>query len=415
MKGQLFRQEVVEHYGQRFWADFTGLNPISMTLLTLLLLCLVVTAGWFLASGEYRRKEVVAGIIVTDKGAVKIRAPSSGVVEAVLFSQGERVRKGDSLLEIGSGRGAADGSVVAEKLLAENRQQHAMINSLTDMRNMTFPLGLKQLESELESLEIKKKQLLALLENNKAVDALMTLKLERLADLFTNRHISRADYETVQMEALQHENSVYQTVIELENNKRLIEAAGREKQLYKMEFNQQLVDLETQLSELRKQNYQLQAEQLSLVVAPVSGTISIVYPRQGQSVIEQQPLFSLLQDGSIFEAELYVPSRAVGFLEKGLQVRLNFDAFPFQKFGTLKAKVREISQSVLLPEDIQISNGVNEPYYRVRASLEDPFISAYGTKIKLRPGMQLKANILLENRNLVEWILEPLFVQREML
>ena len=156
MTGQLFRQEVVEHHGQRFWADFTGLNPISMTVLTLLLLCLVITAGWFLASGEYRRKEVVAGIIVTDKGAVKIRAPASGVVEAVLFSQGERVRKGDSLLEIGSGRGAADGGVVTEKLVAENRQQVAMLHSLADMRNKTFPLGLKQLESELESLEIKK-------------------------------------------------------------------------------------------------------------------------------------------------------------------------------------------------------------------------------------------------------------------
>lgn len=413
MTVQLFRQEVVKYQEQRFWADFTGLNPVSMTVLTLLLLCLVITAAWFLASGEYRRKEVVAGIIVTDKGAVKIRAPANGVVEGVLFDQGERVGKGDSLLAFRSGRGSADGGLITEKLIAENRQQIAIIHSLTDNKNQTFPLGLKQLESELESLEIRKNQLLALLENKKAVTSLMSLKLERLDDLFGNRYVSQADYEAVRMESLEHENSVYQTRIELENNKRLIESARREKQLYKLEFSQQLADLETQLSELRKQNYQLQGEQLSFVVAPVSGTISIVYPRLGQSVIEQQPLISLLQDGSVFEAELYVPSRAVGFLEKGLQVRLSFDAFPFQKFGTLEAKVREISQSVLMPEDAQISKGMNEPYYRVIASLEDSFINAYGEKIKLRPGMQIKANLVLESRNLIEWILEPLFVQRD--
>ena len=68
---------------------------------------------------------------------------------------------------------------------------------------------------------------------------------------------------------------------------------------------------------------------------------------------------------------------------------------------------------MLMPEDAQISKGMNEPYYRVIASLEDSFINAYGEKIKLRPGMQIKANLVLESRNLIEWILEPLFVQRD--
>jgi membrane fusion protein len=413
--GQLFRHEVVEQQGDRLWTGFSGLKPVPMLLLTLLLLSLTVAAGWFLASGEYRRKEVVTGIIVTDKGAVKVRAPSSGVVGDVLFSQGEWVGKGDSLLEIRSGRGATDDGVITEKLIIENKQQIGILHSLADKQKRIFPLRLKQLEAELESLEIKKRQLLSLLKNKKAVNALMTSKLERLDGLLGYRHVSLADFEKVRMEALQHQNSVYQTKMELENSKRLIEKTRHEKQLYQMEFRQQLADLETQLSELRKQNYQLQGEQLSYVVSPVSGTISVVYPQQGQYVIEQQPLFSVLQDDSLIEAELYVPSRAAGFLEKGLQVRLSFDAFPYQKFGTLTASVREISQSVLMPEDAQASKGMNEPFYRVTASLEQSFISAYGERIKFRPGMQLKASIVLESRSLIEWVLEPFFVQREIL
>ena len=34
---------------------------------------------------------------------------------------------------------------------------------------------------------------------------------------------------------------------------------------------------------------------------------------------------------------------------------------------------------------------------------------AYGEPVALQPGMQLEADVLIEQRRLIEWVLDPLF------
>jgi len=33
----------------------------------------------------------------------------------------------------------------------------------------------------------------------------------------------------------------------------------------------------------------------------------------------------------------------------------------------------------------------------------------YGKPVALQPGMQLEADVLIENRKLIEWVLDPLY------
>jgi membrane fusion protein len=42
-------------------------------------------------------------------------------------------------------------------------------------------------------------------------------------------------------------------------------------------------------------------------------------------------------------------------------------------------------------------------------SLESQMITAYGQSLPLQPGMQLEADVVIERRRLIEWILDPLF------
>ena len=55
------------------------------------------------------------------------------------------------------------------------------------------------------------------------------------------------------------------------------------------------------------------------------------------------------------------------------------------------------------------AGGSGEPVYRVRVELEAQSIMAYGKPEPLRPGMLVEADILGENRELYEWVLEPLY------
>ena len=48
----------------------------------------------------------------------------------------------------------------------------------------------------------------------------------------------------------------------------------------------------------------------------------------------------------------------------------------------------------------------------LRPALERPDIDAYGKRIPLQPDMLLKADIILERRTLVDWLLNPLLSAR---
>ncbi|MBL4836590.1 MAG: HlyD family efflux transporter periplasmic adaptor subunit [Kordiimonadaceae bacterium] len=136
--------------------------------------------------------------------------------------------------------------------------------------------------------------------------------------------------------------------------------------------------------------------------------VSIAGTAIGRSVQAGQPLFSILPEGSVLEAELFVPSRAVGFVEEGQEVRLLYDAFPYQRFGSFTATITKVTKTILAPNETFAPFEVKEPVYWVTAKLTAKNITARGSEIALQSGMTLQANIVLERRSFIDWLLEPL-------
>ena len=67
----------------------------------------------------------------------------------------------------------------------------------------------------------------------------------------------------------------------------------------------------------------------------------------------------------------------------------------------------------LRPEDLAVPGAVSgtsgEPLYRIRLRLQRQSVQAYGETLPLKSGMLVDASVLLEQRRLYEWVLEPLF------
>jgi membrane fusion protein len=120
----------------------------------------------------------------------------------------------------------------------------------------------------------------------------------------------------------------------------------------------------------------------------------------------------IVPDDSILQAELFVPTRAIGFVQPGQEVRILYDAFPYQQFGTYRGRVIEISQTILTRTDAIGPVELKEPAYRVKVSLDRPDIDAYGKRIPLQADMLLRADIILEKRTLLRWLLDPLLSVR---
>ena len=115
-----------------------------------------------------------------------------------------------------------------------------------------------------------------------------------------------------------------------------------------------------------------------------------------------------MPEGSVLEAELFVPSRAIGFIDEGQEVRLLFDAFPYQRFGSFPAEIKAVSGAIMAPEESGAPFPLNEATYRVLARLDEQSLLIADSSVALQSGMKLTANIVLERRSFMDWLLEPL-------
>lgn len=160
----------------------------------------------------------------------------------------------------------------------------------------------------------------------------------------------------------------------------------------------------------------MQSRQHIAIQANSSGVIGTINAEVGQFADLSKPLLTILPKNIPLIAQLYVPSRAIGFVKEGDLVLLRYQAYPYQKFGHAKAQVLSVAKTALASQDLQTIGIIspqeqlnNEPVYLVRAKLDKQMVKAYGHDMPLQVGMTLEGDIMHEKRKLYEWVLEPLF------
>ena len=150
--------------------------------------------------------------------------------------------------------------------------------------------------------------------------------------------------------------------------------------------------------------------------ATVSGYANAVNADVGQQVDASRLLASIVPQTAQLQANLYVPSRAVGFVKPNDEVVLRYQAYPYQKFGHATGRIVSIAQTALNKQELANLGNIftnpallNEPAYLVKVKLDKQTISLYGKETKLPIGMTAEADILHENKKLYEWMLDPLY------
>jgi len=69
-----------------------------------------------------------------------------------------------------------------------------------------------------------------------------------------------------------------------------------------------------------------------------------------------------------------------------------------------------VSRTVLAPAEVAIPGlQIQEPVFRVRVKMKRDSVSAYGQTVPLQPGMLLTADVVIDRRSLLEWLLDPLY------
>jgi multidrug efflux pump subunit AcrA (membrane-fusion protein) len=147
----------------------------------------------------------------------------------------------------------------------------------------------------------------------------------------------------------------------------------------------------------------------TLITSPVTGKVLTAGAQNGMVTNADTTLFLIAPEDGKLIARMLVPSRAVGFLKENQDIRLAVDAFPYQRFGTLSARIRRISGSTILPDQAEVPFAFQEASYLVDGELQSASISAYGNSVRIENGMQFSADIVIDRRTLLEWLLDPLY------
>jgi membrane fusion protein len=170
--------------------------------------------------------------------------------------------------------------------------------------------------------------------------------------------------------------------------------------------------LRSELSTTEQRVTEISGRRAYVIRAPDAGRISTLQATVGQFADPRRPQMEIIPNNSALQAELFIPTRGIGFVKPGQEVRILYEAFPHQQFGTYGGRINEISQTILSRSDASGPIELKEPAYRVIVALDRPDIDAYGKRIPLQPGMLLNADIILEKRSLLRWFLGPLLSVR---
>jgi membrane fusion protein len=71
--------------------------------------------------------------------------------------------------------------------------------------------------------------------------------------------------------------------------------------------------------------------------------------------------------------------------------------------------VIKISRTAVSPQELPFPAPAGDVYYVVTILPELEYVLAYGKREPLQVGMQVNADIWLDRRTLLEWIMEPLY------
>jgi membrane fusion protein len=457
----LYRPEALANQSHKLLGSIRIVQPPSTAAWAMGALVVMAAITALMTWGTVTQRATVTGLLTPEAGIARLTAPAFGVLLLTKAQEGTVVQAGAPLFVISTERQSEAGatqSAVAQQLaqrLHIARQDVQRAQERYDTRLRSVQERQSALERELAQLE-REVELAA------TRVALASRQQERTDALARDGFVSESQRQAKQDEtfaARQQQQALERNRASLQKERSALQAQARDAgQQHALEQ----ADAERALALITQEQAENEARRLSIVTAPISGTLSAITVQPGQTVQAGATLAQLIPTSSApsaagaaegrsedrgddkgggssalpanakispqsspLQAHFYAPTRAAGFVEPGQQVRLRYAAYPYQKFGQHTGTVLAVDKTPYAPRELPeavlaalqtAANAAPEAHYRITVSLEHQHINAYGKPQPLKPGMLVEADIIQRTSRLWERIVEPLkgFGQRNL-
>ena len=354
---------------------------------------------------------------------IDVKVPIGGVIEKILVSEGELVKKDQTLLKL-------DTTAASSKLEALKRVKSQInadivlskiqlggeedIGSLTSNQKIKLNSLNNEYNSRINASANAVKQIefqkISILENLKSQEEVLKIReeiLQNLKEVTEIGGLSKIKYLKEQQEVIQLRGRVESTKSELEKISATLEEA---KNKLKNTIAASKIDFSSKIEENVKQvaqiDNQISDTKLTLkyqeITSPLDGLVFDLQPAAPGYVVggNDKPILKIVPIDDLV-ARVFVSNRDIAFLKKGQLVNIRVDAYPYNEFGEINGKIESIGSDVLEP---------NEEYnfYRfpVTIEMDEPFLLHKNKELPLITGMSVSVNIVLRQRPVISLFTE---------
>lgn len=418
----------------------TPATPLGALVVWLVTLLLIVALAW----SYFGRIDIVAvanGKISTE-GSTKIIQPAiSGVVTNINVHEGQRVKKGETLLVLDKTTAEKDVATASQSLNAARVERDILrrlavggntdeIINKADLPDETKAM-LRQFASSQTALSAARQQAVnGTISNYQQQLQFNQQAKNQLATNAQNLKNRKAEIEKqlpnanpVDKLRLQNElSNIDQRITSADSailgqNQQLLQSqsaltqAQNQSQTQTAEtnsaFNNQIIASEKRIIEL--ENNLVKAKQIlaqTTITAPVDGTVlSLTVKTIGGVVNAGQQLAQIVPEKASLYIDAALDNQDVGFVKSGQRVVVKVATYPFQRYGYLEGTVENIS-----PDAIQ--DDKKGLIYKAKIKLNDDK-SSKQNQLKLLPGMSVSAEITTGQRRIIEFFLDPLMTKAD--
>ena len=338
-------------------------------------------------------------VVITSSGSIQpvgnlnvVQSYANGSVKAINITEGDYVEKDDVLIELDTQSLDID----AEQLDSQKKILDAQLKIYTKIKD-----GEKLSEIKIDDYDDELKTYIqSILDNDKSYhNTLDNLEKDKEnADL--NHQIAQIQLEEYEANGTEREAEMQELMVqqyELAKDQADVKIKDTKTQ-YSSQVNSKLSEISGQLDEIETnlEKYSL-SKDYQYITAPVSGHInSINVNTIGAAVTSAQELVTIVPDNTPVEMVCYVKNMDIADVEIGMETEIKLEAYPYNKYGTVKGKVKYISPSAFVSEQMG-------SVYLVKIEITDKH-----DDIDIISGLSGSVEIKTDKRTVMDYFLEPI-------
>lgn len=302
------------------------------------------------------------------------------------------MNKGDVLIELDTESLEIDENQLnsQKEILESQREIYQKIRSGEDVSKVKISDYVTELQPYIQAIvdsDVSYKNTLANLEKEKSNadlnQQIAQIQLEEYQENGTERQVKSQEL-AVQQYAL----ALEQTDLKISDTKTQ----------YSANVNSQISQINSQLDEINNslEKYKLSKE-YQKITAPVSGYVnSISVNTLGETVTSVEQLVTIVPDNTPVEMVCYVKNMDIADVGIGMETEIKLEAYPYNKYGTVKGIVKYISPSSFISEQMG-------SVYLVKLEIID-----VPEDINIVSGLSGSVEIKTDKRTVMEYFLDPI-------